>query len=96
MRTPGLSKELLVVILVYALVMVGLGATFVHFWRQAHRPDSHAAFTPPVTGAVSRELMRCQLLGTAAQGDARCAAAWAENRRRFFGDLSSASKPAGR
>ena len=32
------------------------------------------------------ELARCQAIGGAAENDAGCAAAWAENRRRFFED----------
>lgn len=32
------------------------------------------------------ELERCRTLGPADRPDDRCEAAWAENRRRFFGD----------
>ena len=43
---------------------------------------------PPVPSALSdpltRELARCLSLGMAAEDDARCRVAWAENRRRFF------------
>ena len=43
---------------------------------------------PPVPSALSdsltRELARCLRLGMAAEDDARCRAAWSENRRRFF------------
>jgi conjugative transfer region protein TrbK len=42
-------------------------------------PPSHAGDTLRV------ELLRCQFLGKAALDDAKCTAAWAENRRRFFG-----------
>jgi len=34
--------------------------------------------------ALAAELARCQRLGDAAGNDARCLAAWAEKRRRFF------------
>jgi conjugative transfer region protein TrbK len=33
-------------------------------------------------------MARCQALGMAAENDAACQAAWAENRRRFFNDAS--------
>jgi conjugative transfer region protein TrbK len=33
---------------------------------------------------IARELARCQSIGMAAEDDAGCKAAWAENRRRFF------------
>ncbi len=31
-------------------------------------------------------MARCQALGMAAENDADCQAAWAENRHRFFND----------
>jgi conjugative transfer region protein TrbK len=31
-------------------------------------------------------MARCQTLGMAAENDAACQSAWAENRRRFFND----------
>lgn len=34
---------------------------------------------------LSRELARCRAISLAAANDADCKAAWAENRRRFFG-----------
>ena len=34
---------------------------------------------------LAAEFARCNTLGTAAADDAACRAAWAENRRRFFG-----------
>ncbi len=50
--------------------------------------------SPPVTQltATSRPdplaaaMARCQTLGMAAENDAACQAAWAENNRRFFND----------
>jgi conjugative transfer region protein TrbK len=57
---------------------------------QFHR---HGAPRPlPTTSAESRPdllaaaMARCQALGMAAENDAACQAAWAENRRRFFND----------
>jgi conjugative transfer region protein TrbK len=43
---------------------------------------------------LSLEMVRCQALGIAAESDAGCKAAWAENRRRFFAPLSGATTPA--
>lgn len=40
--------------------------------------------------SLEAELHRCQLLGKAALDDTTCAAAWAENRRRFFGSQRKA------
>jgi len=37
------------------------------------------------------ELARCNAIGSAALDDAACRAAWAENRRRFFGGDASAT-----
>ena len=39
---------------------------------------------PPQAVRLAHELARCQSIGMAAQNDAACASAWAENRRRFF------------
>ncbi len=38
------------------------------------------------------ELARCNAIGSAALDDAACRAAWSENRRRFFGGDSSATR----
>jgi conjugative transfer region protein TrbK len=57
---------------------------------QFHR---HGAPRPlPTLSVASRPdplaeaMARCQTLGMAAENDAVCQAAWAENRRRFFND----------
>jgi len=39
---------------------------------------------------LARDIARCQLLGEAGAHDARCLAAWAENRRRFLTPGSAA------
>lgn len=39
----------------------------------------------PVQDPLAAEFARCNGLGNAAVDDAGCRAAWAENRRRFFG-----------
>lgn len=43
---------------------------------------------------VEAELLRCRDIGMAALNDASCREAWAENRRRFFGnDRPAAAAP---
>jgi conjugative transfer region protein TrbK len=40
--------------------------------------------TPVSSDPLRAELLRCQSIGTAAEGDGACLRAWAENRRRFL------------
>jgi conjugative transfer region protein TrbK len=61
-----------------------LVAAIVHFEHSAPFPHSQSAVTPLKDDALARELAHCQQIGSAVKGDARCDAAWAENRRRFF------------
>jgi conjugative transfer region protein TrbK len=68
------------------LVAAAIIAAAVQFHRQAPPrplPTSSAASRPdPLAAAMAR----CQTLGMAAENDAACQSAWAENRRRFFND----------
>jgi conjugative transfer region protein TrbK len=68
------------------LVAAAIIAAAVRFHRQGppHAlPTSLLASRPdPLAAAMAR----CQTLGMAAENDAACQAAWAENRRRFFND----------
>ena len=54
-----------------------------------HRGESFTPSLPPAPSLsadpLGRELARCRAIGLAAADDADCKAAWAENRRRFFG-----------
>jgi conjugative transfer region protein TrbK len=60
-----------------------------------HRRYDAAPAGPPLlvpsipSDALARELTRCQAIGMAAEEDAACKAAWAENRRRFFAASST-------
>lgn len=45
---------------------------------------------PHETHPLADDLARCRAIGMAAMEDAACKAAWAENRRRFFTDGSTA------
>jgi conjugative transfer region protein TrbK len=66
---------------------------------RVHRGESFTPSAPPAPSLSSdplgRELARCRALGLAAADDADCKAAWAENRRRFFGSpaLDAAAVP---
>ena len=62
--------------------------------RLRHEPDTRrAAGAVPVADPLARELDRCREIGMAAKDDPDCAAAWAENRRRFFAPLADHSAP---
>ena len=68
----------------FVLVAAAIVATAIHLRR-----EGADRLTPVIGSSVSsdplaRELARCQAIGMAAQDDAACGAAWAENRRRFF------------
>jgi conjugative transfer region protein TrbK len=68
----------------FALIAVAIVAVALH-----RRHDAAPAGPPPPapsmpSDVLSRELARCQAIGMAAEDDAGCKAAWAENRRRFF------------
>ncbi len=68
----------------FALIALAIVAVALH-----RRYDEAPAGAPPpvpsiTSDALARELARCQAIGMAAEEDAACKAAWAENRRRFF------------
>ena len=70
----------------FVLVAAAIVATVAHF-HDADRSRS-PALSPaaPHADPLATALARCQALGAAAEGDAACRTAWAENRRRFFND----------
>lgn len=86
----GAFGRALGVVAVAAIVV----AIAVHLRRSAE--VAHAPLPPVLAPSdpLTRELVRCQGIGMAAQDDASCKAAWAENCRRFFAlppaDASSA------
>jgi conjugative transfer region protein TrbK len=71
-----------------ALGFVAVAAIVVVIAVHLRRSDEVAfAPLPPAStpsDPLARELARCQGIGMAAEDDADCKAAWAENRRRFF------------
>ena len=68
----------------FALVATAIVATTAHFDRHKAEPEPTTARLKPSVDPLAAELARCQSIGIAAQNDVACAAAWAENRRRFF------------
>lgn len=68
----------------YALVATAIIAAAVRF--DVRKPEPISTVAKPAISAdpLAGELARCQSIGLAAQSDAACAQAWAENRRRFF------------
>jgi conjugative transfer region protein TrbK len=68
----------------FALVAAAIIATTAHFDRHKAEPKPVGAQPAPSAAPLAGELARCQSIGIAARNDVACAAAWAENRRRFF------------
>jgi conjugative transfer region protein TrbK len=61
--------------------------------RRSAPVDSPPTTTNPASDDLSAELRRCRTLGPRDAEDARCAAVWEENRRRFFGRLARPLPP---
>jgi conjugative transfer region protein TrbK len=68
----------------FILVAVAIIATAAHFDRREPQPHLIIAPLGSSVDPLAVELARCQSIGIAAQNDLACAAAWAENRPRFF------------
>ncbi len=68
----------------FAIVAVSIVATAIHLGRDQTMPRPARTVVLPLADPLVREIKRCEALGMAAEQDARCEAAWAENRRRFF------------
>ena len=77
----------------FALVATAIVATTAHFDRHKAEPEPTTARLKPSVDPLAAEVARCQSIGIAAQNDVACAAAWAENRRRFFTDRPADSAP---
>jgi conjugative transfer region protein TrbK len=66
-------------------VAAAIAASAVNFRHAALTPNSQAGVAATVPAdPLARDLARCNTLGMAAKDDARCQAAWAANRLRFF------------
>ena len=79
----------------YAAVAAVIVAAAAHFRQHDLKPrDPSGIAVAPSTDRLARELARCEQLGLPAKDDAACAAAWAENRRRFFTYAPAPDAPA--
>ena len=80
----------------FLTVASAIVASAMNLRHAAPSPVGHAgvAATAPAD-PLTQELARCNTLGMAAKDDARCQAAWAANRLRFFAPvLTRLSGPA--
>ena len=70
------------------VAVAGIGiAALLHAARHDDARTLNASTGHASTDPIAAELTRCQNIGMAAQDDQGCLAAWAKNRRRFFGDV---------
>jgi len=79
----AIGQALLYVGAVVAIIAVGVWLIRHSQHRAIPRTDRTA--TNSSADVLQQQLARCQAIGTAAQSDQSCIAAWSENRRRFFG-----------
>jgi len=77
----------------FAAVAVTLIVAAVHLSHHDARSRPSANLAPALGDRLARKLNLCETIGAAAQTDQTCEAAWAENRRRFFGDEPTGSAP---
>jgi conjugative transfer region protein TrbK len=68
------------------LVAAAIIGAAVQFHRDGAAPPVTQLTAPSRVDPLAAVMARCQTLGMAAENDAACQAAWAENRRRFFND----------
>lgn len=74
----------------YLAVAAAIAATALHLRHEQATPAPSVSRDP-----LGAQLARCQAIGMAAMGDRDCEAAWAENRRHFFGDTLPGGDAAG-
>ena len=82
LNIPAIGRALGFVLAAAAAIV----ATAVHFHDADRSRFPALSSVAPHDDPLATALTRCQALGAVAEGDAACRAAWAENRRRFFGD----------
>lgn len=72
-----------------ALGLIAIASLAILAAIRVHPGEGFALSAPPAPSLspdpLARQLARCQAIGLAAADDADSKAAWAENRRRFFG-----------
>ena len=69
---------------ILGLALTAIMAAAMHLGRHEVAPRPVRTVVAPQTDPIAQEITRCEALGMAAEQDAKCNAAWAENRRRFF------------
>jgi len=83
----------------YIAIAASIVAAAVHFRRDDEAAATIRRAPSAQNDPLAIELARCQMIGMAAQDDAVCEAAWAENRRRFFtyrpSDYAAVARPPG-
>ena len=88
LETPAFGRAFGLITIVVALVLAAVGV---------HRGERLIPSAPPApslsSDPLARELTRCRAIGLAAADDLGCKAAWAENRRRFFGSSALDAAP---
>jgi conjugative transfer region protein TrbK len=88
LEIPAFGRALGLVAIVGALALAAI---------RVHRGESFSPSAPPAPSLsadpLARELARCRAIGLAAADDFKCKAAWAENRRRFFGSPAPDAAP---
>ena len=84
-------------VLITLAVAVGIGVGAVSLERHAvhNRLVVQSKIGAQSSDALRRELVCRQELGTRAEDDQACIAAWSENRRRFFGGASANPQTSG-
>ena len=78
-RWPAIGR---VGAIVLAVLIVALAAVFV--LREVAKAPVSRVEAPVPADPLAPALARCQAIGTRAEDDPACLAAWAENRARFF------------
>ena len=68
------------------LVATAIIGAALQFHRDGAAPPVTQLAAPSHVDPLAAAMARCQTLGMAAENDATCQAAWAENNRRFFDD----------
>jgi len=68
----------------FALVVIAMIATVLHFHRQSSRVGIQRTKAATAGDPLAAELKSCELIAERAKDDPACEAAWAQNRRRFF------------
>lgn len=74
-----------VAVLIVGTILAGVAAWLAGVDDREGVRESSAPVAARSVDPLRAELLRCNGLGQAALDDAGCRAAWAENRRRFFG-----------